>query len=108
VAGASITAAATGRRWTIGVSKAPRYTRPQAKPRGKMRVPVTVCCGTDDDRRGLGISNPPLCATRRNRPGARPTLSVKWLLNEPRLLYPTANAISVTFIRVFSSMRFAW
>jgi hypothetical protein len=52
--------------------------------------------------------NPPLCDMRRKRPGAMPTLSVKWLLNEPRLLYPTANAISVTFIRVFSSRRFAW
>ena len=37
-----------------------------------------------------------------------PTLSVKWLVNEPRLSNPTANEISVTFIGVVASMRFAW
>jgi hypothetical protein len=71
-------------------------------------VPVTVAFGEDDVRRGHGSSNPPVCDMRRKRPGARPTLSVKWLLNEPRLLYPTAKAMSVTFIRVFSSKRLAW
>ena len=71
-------------------------------------MPVTVAVGEDDVRRGRGSSNPPVCATRRKRPGARPTLSVKWLLNEPRLLYPTAKAMSVTFICVFSSKRLAW
>lgn len=71
-------------------------------------MPTTDACGADGTRRSLGSSNPPVLPIRRNRPGARPTLSVKWLLKEPRLLYPTANAISVTFIRVFSSMRFAW
>jgi hypothetical protein len=71
-------------------------------------VPVTVASGEDDAGCGCGSLNPPLCDMRRKRPGAMPTLSVKWLLNEPRLLYPTANAISVTFIRVFSSRRFAW
>lgn len=71
-------------------------------------MPVTVACGEEDARCGRGGLNPPLCDMRRKRPGAMPTLSVKWLLNEPRLLYPTANAMSVTFICVFSSMRFAW
>jgi hypothetical protein len=70
-------------------------------------VPVTVAC-EDDARCVRGSLNPSLWDTRRKRPGAIPTLSVKWLLNEPRLLYPTAKAMSVTFIRVFSSMRFAW
>jgi len=100
--------AAAGCRWTIGVSNVPRYTRPPAKPGGNTMVPVTVACGTDRSRRGGGRAISPRCETRRKRPGARPTLSVKWLLNEPRLLNPTANAMSVTFILVFSSRRFAW
>ncbi|HEY1624233.1 MAG TPA: hypothetical protein VGG16_10590 [Streptosporangiaceae bacterium] len=51
-----------------------------------MIVPATVEAGEVGARLGSGGSNRPLRAMRRNRPGATPTLSVKWLLNEPRLL----------------------
>jgi hypothetical protein len=50
----------------------------------------------------------PSAHIRRNLLGEMPTLSVKWFVNDPRLLYPTASDISVTLIVDEASSRRAW
>jgi hypothetical protein len=100
-------AAAMGRRCTIGSLKTPRYTRVQAKPSGMVTVPVTMPSSPGRASGLADCSKATFPDARRNRPGETPTLAVKWLVNEPRLLYPTANEMSVTFMRVLSSMRLA-
>src|ERR1017187_1598587 len=56
---------------------------------------------------GSGSVKSPFCAFWRNRLGGTLTLPVKWLVNEPTLLYPTANEMSVMLTGVVRSIYLA-
>jgi hypothetical protein len=85
-AGMSSTAAARGRHCTIGSLKTPRYTRAQTKPSGMLTIPATTPSRSLEAAGLTGGPNAMFPGARRKRPGDMPTLAVKWLVNEPRLL----------------------
>jgi hypothetical protein len=84
-------AADCGRRCKIRVSKIPTNTRAPAYPSGSWTVPIAAPSGTGECGGRPHALTPSwcdasLCEAARNRLGEMPTLSVKWLVNEPRLL----------------------
>ena len=78
--------AACGRRCRIRVSKIPTYTRATAYPSGSRTVPIAAPSGTGESGSMPHALTRSWCDAWRNRLGEMPTLSVKWLVNEPRLL----------------------